>query len=657
MKLWLLIFFFLPTCSFAQEGNRRQDSGHLEKTANEMRVSYSAHHSYDVVEYTLFMDWYSILAGSSNSYSGIMQIKFCPDLVSPLNEINIDNDTTYLHVDSAFANGEMLQLSIADTELNITLDKQYLAGDTGIVTLYYHVIDHPANQQKGFYYYYAGEQPTSGYTVPHTIAYTMSEPSDAHDWMPCYDDPSDKALCEISTRVPNGYVAASNGTLVSKIDNHDGSTTFNWSEDYPIATYLMCTTAAQFAIVQRSYTKSDGSTIPIQYYIYPEDSSGAVSNSECNIDTVASMIKFYESLYGTFPFDKYGMTGIEPFAYGGMEHQTITTLKRSYEFSRRVVAHELAHQWWGDMVTLGTWNDIWLNESFATYSELMQLQFQSQSSFENEMQYYESQYFLEYNQVQYAIYAPPPGYIFGLAEYYKGAWVLDMLRNIVGDSTFFAIFRAYRSDFQFRNAVTTDFVNVVNQVTHSDMSWYFNEWIFQPGFPVCSYIYRKEGTSLVFYLKQEQTNAPIFKMPVEFAVYFQGQKTVGSFVDSTTTQTFTIEFPSPPDSVIFDPDDKIIKQMVTWSDTTVPYSSVSLNNFPNPFNSSTQITYTIPAGSKVSFEIFDVLGRKVKTFDEGYLEANTYGVRFDAHDLASGVYICRMTTAFGNKVIKLLLEK
>ena len=664
MKTLALCLFFLPVVSFAQTGNPAGTGGDLKFNPNKIenintgvRVNYTAHHSYDVIGYILSMDWYEIISGLSNSYSGVMQIEFRPDLTIPLNQIDIDNDSTFLKVDSATSGGKLLAINRIDTKLNITLDKNYAAGDTGIVILYYHVIDELPNLQKGFYYYYAGEQPTPGYTVPHTIAYTMSEPSDAHEWMPCYDDPSDKALCQISVRVPNGYVAASNGTLVSETDNQDGSTTFDWKEDYPIATYLMCVTAAQFSVLQENYTKKDGSIIPIQYYVYPEDSASAVSNSECSIDTVASMIKFYESIYGAFPFDKYGITGIEPFSYGGMEHQTITTLNRKYEFDRRDVAHELAHQWWGDMVTLGTWNDIWLNESFATYSEAMELQHLSQSAFESEMQFYEDQFFLEDIQKRYAIYGPPPDYIFGLAEYYKGAWVLNMLRNIEGDSTFFAIFKTYRSEFQFGNAVTADFENVVNQVTHSDMNWFFNEWIFQPGYPVYAYTYRREGNSLVFYLKQMQTEAPIFKMPVQFAAYFQGKETVGSFVDSTVTQTSTIEFPTQPDSVVFDPDNRIMKQVVPWSDTTMPYSSLLINNFPNPFNSTTRITYTLPVGTKVSFEIYDVLGRKVKYLDKGYQEADTYSITFDGSGLASGVYICRMTTDFGNRIIKLLLEK
>lgn len=651
--------FISPACLAQErfEDNVKILAPHAEDLGHVYKANYSGHHSYDVIEYKLSMDWYDIILGLSNSYSGTMQMKFLPDLANPLDRIDIDNDTTCLHVDSAFSGSKMLALTNAGMKLNVVLNRNYGSGDTGIVTLYYHVVDQPANSQKGFYYYSAGDQLTSSYTVPRTIAYTMSEPSDAHDWMPCYDDPSDKALCEVSIRVPDGYVAASNGTLSSRIDNHNGSTTFNWSEVYPIATYLMCATAAQFSVVQRNFIKSNGDTILIQYYVFPEDSSGAVSSSDCNIDTVASMIGFYESLYGNFAFDKYGMTGIEPFGYGGMEHQTITTLLRKYEFNRKVVAHELAHQWWGDMVTLGTWNDIWLNESFATYSEAMQLQHLSQAAFESEMEFYASQFFMEDSQIRYPVYAPPPGYIFGLAEYYKGAWVLDMLRSIVGDSTFFEILRTYRAEFQYGNAITTDFESVVSQITHADMSWFFNEWIFQAGYPVYSYTYRKEGNLLVFYLKQVQTNAPIFKMPVKFSAYFQGKGTVGSFVDSVASQTFTIPFAAQPDSVFFDPYNEIMKQVVTWGDTTIPYSSTSINIFPNPFKSSTKITYTIPAGTKVKLEIFDVLGRRIKSFDAGYQEANTYTITFDGSELATGVYICRMTSDFGNRVIKLLLEK
>lgn len=621
------------------------------------RVNYAVHHSYDVLDYDLSMDWFDVLAGNSSAYRGVMKVTFVPDSTTGLSAIDLDNDQAFLKIDSAFSGGKYLSMTSSPGKININLERTYASNDTGLLIVYYHVKDtlSGTTAQKGFYLFDSGET-VNGLLVTHTIAYTMSEPSDARDWMPCYDDPSDKASCEISIRVPDGYVAASNGTLVDSVDNHDGSKIFDWREDYPIATYLMCATAARFSVVTRNFTKGDGSSIPIQYYVYPEDFGGAVSNSTCDIDTIASMIKFYESLYGFYPFDKYGMTGIEPFYYGGMEHETITTLKRNYEFRRDVVAHELAHQWWGDMVTLGTWKDIWLNESFATYSEAMQLQHLSESEYKNEMQSYERTYF---QQVQYAIYAPQEqgAYLFDLAEYYKGAWVLSMLRNIVGDSTFFAIMRTYRTDFQFGNAVTSDFENVVNQVTHSDMNWFFDEWIFQPGFPVYSFNWKRVGSSVVFYLKQEQTDSPIFKMPVEFAVYSHGNTTTGTFVDSTLTQAYTLKIADQPDSVVFDPDEKLLSQVVAWTDTTLPFTSLELDNFPNPFNTTTQIRYTIPEGTNVSLEVFDVIGRKVMSIDEGYQEANTHTVEFDGRLLASGVYICRLRTAIGSRAIKILLEK
>ena len=629
-----------------------------------MKSEYSGRHSYNVLNYKLYIDWSEVLDSVSTRFSGVMQMTFVPDLVSPLDSIGVNTDPIYLQIDSAISDGKSVSTDTSEGKVYVHLDSPLSAGDTGKVTLYYRV-NNPglANNslQKGFYLYYRGEE-VNGNVVPHTVAYTMSEPSDARAWMPCYDDPSDKAFCEISIRVPDGFTAASNGTLVSKVSNGDGTTTFNWSEDYPIATYLMCATVARFSLVQAFYTKSDGSKIPVQYYVYPEDSSAAASNTECNVDTVVSMIKFFSSLYGEYPFDKYGMTGVEPFGYGGMEHQTITTLNRNYEFRRLDVAHELAHQWWGDMVTLGTWKDIWLNEGFATYSEAMQLQHDDLQAFRNEMGYYAAQYFIENKSINYAIYAPPPGYIFGLAEYYKAAWVLNMLRNIVGDSTFFEIFRTYRADFQFANAVTSDFMNVVNQVTHADMNWFFNEWIYGTGYPVYSFVYRpvESGNYLRLYLKQVQTNGPTFKMPVEFAVYSDGRETTLGFVDSLAYQAASFPFKSPVDSVVFDPNDKILSRVVAWHDSINPTQQspkFQFSVYPNPFSDKSAIQYEIDADTHVEFRVYDIIGRLVDSLGEGFQPAGIYTITLDGSQLASGAYLVRMNTDFGSKTSKILIEK
>ncbi|HEY9165464.1 MAG TPA: M1 family aminopeptidase [Candidatus Kryptonia bacterium] len=654
-KSLFICFFIVTPVAFAQIKNALYTGGDKQMVSSEESINYVSPHAYDVLKYNLYMDWYAVLQNESLRYNGIMEITFRPDATSPLDSINLDNDGVYLRVDSAFAYNRRLSLNSNGSRLIVYLDTNLVAGDTGVVRLYYHVTNpglSNSSPQKGFYLYYR-----DGSTVFHTIAYTMSEPSDAHYWMPCYDDPSDKALSEISVRVPDGFVAASNGRLAATTNNHDGSITYDWVEDFPIATYLMCATVSQFAVVQGTFVRAPGDSIPVQYYVYPEDSAAAVSNGSCDVDSVISMIKFYSSIYGPYPFEKYAMTCIEPFYYGGMEHTTITTVKRNYEFDRRVVAHELAHHWWGDNVTLGTWKDIWLNEGFATYSEAMQQQHLSESDFHSEMQYYEAQFFGEYDTTKYAAYAPPPGLIFGLAEYYKGAWVLHMLRSIVGDSTFFDIMKTYRADFQFGNAVTTDFAGDVSKVTGSDMSWFFNEWIFSPGYPIYSYTYRRSGDTLNFTVEQNQVNAPFFKMPIDLGVYSGGTTSILHFTDSLQLQSVSFFFSGTIDSVSFDPSDKILKLTSPWSDSMTSPSPVTITSFPNPFSRSTTIQYVIAGDSKVTIEVYDILGRKIRSIEQGYQSAGFHDITFDAVGLASGAYLCRIVTAFGDRTTKILLEK
>jgi len=657
------VFFFIGFASSSYGAGLASGIAGVRQGNNRIISRENAiHHSYDVLKYNLFVDWYDVLSQRSLRYYGIMQITFRPDLENPLDSISLDIGSQFLTVDSAYSGGKSIHFNTGDGILTVNLDSAYRSNDTATVSLYYHV-DNPGlsgySQQRGFYFYYAGEQLANGYVVPQTVAYTMSEPSDARYWMPCYDDPSDKALDEITVRVPTAYTAASNGKLLSITDNHDGSRTFHWQENFPVATYLMCITASVFSVVQTTYISSPGDTIPVQYFVYPEDSAAAVSNFDTNIDSVVSMLKFYSSIYGSYPFEKYAMAAIEPFQYGGMEHTTITTINRNHEFERKYVAHELAHHWWGDNVTPGTWNDIWLNEGFAVYSEAMQLEHLDTASFKDEMDYYKNEYFLEYDTVKYAIYAPPSGLIFGLAEYYKAAWVLHMLKHIVGDSTYLSILHSYLADFRFGNAVTSDLINVVDQAVDHDMIWFFDEWIYGEGYPIYSYSYQISSNSITFYLMQNQSGAPIFKMPLELGFYSAGKETLLSFTDSLRLQTFRFPFLTTIDSIVLDPGDNVLKQTVAWTDSTLPKlsSPPTIALFPNPFNGSAQIQYSFGADSHVTIDVYDIIGRKIKSLDEGYQQAGAYIVDFNGEGLASGVYLFRLHTDSGDKMAKVLLLK
>ena len=322
----------------------------------------------------------------------------------------------------------------------IHLGQTFSVGDTLRIEISYrrvHGYPRPSSRQ-GYYFF----RDTIG--LPANLGYTFSEPSDARFWFPCYDEPWDKATAEMNITVPDGYVAASNGRLLATASNGNGTATWRWREDHQIATYLMCITASRFRVSTFPYVSAQGDTIPLQYFTWQSDSAGAAAF----LPTVRQMVSRYSELYGEYPFDKYGMSSIVPFVYLGMEHQTMTTLNRYVQTDPRTVSHELAHQWWGDNVTCGTWADVWLNESFATYSEALWRE--STGGFLALKSYMKDTLDgFRFGSWQGAVYDPlGQGFnLFDQVVYSKGGWVLHTLRGVLGDSLFFRSLSAYRRTF------------------------------------------------------------------------------------------------------------------------------------------------------------------------------------------------------------------
>lgn len=549
-----------------------------------------------------------------------------------------------LEIDSVVVEGIPRPYLTNDATENLTvrLGSVHPSGDTVHLDVFYRRLPGIARSTLRLGYYYFRDTIPG---LPANLGYTMSEPSNARCWMPCLDEPDEKATSAISVTVPAGYVAASNGRFLGTQDNGNGTTTWRWREDHPIATYLMCATVSRFTVPFVRLARAAGDTIPVEYFVWARDSLATAAY----LPTVTRMISNLSALFGPYPWDKYGMSSLSPFAYGGMEHQTITTLNEAVQTDDDVVVHELAHQWWGDLVTCATWPDVWLNESFATYGEA--LWHESLGGAPALEAFMLSIQDTNAGSWGGAVYDPQSqGFdLFSSVVYTKGAWALHALRGVMGDSAFFRCLRRWRDLYGQSSATTAQFQSAVESVTLSEMHWFFDEWIYGKGWPVYSFAFNWADGALAARLVQQQSGE-VFTMPVRIRAYAHGADTTFAAWDSLRTQDFRFPLALRPDSVVFDPDHWILHQTgAPVSPPPVPGIPVQIalqQNYPNPFNPSTEITYdlpeTAPALSYVTLTVYDAIGRKVATLFEGFQSPGVYKVRFEGLRLASGAYFYRL---------------
>lgn len=388
---------------------------------------------------------------------GLTGFRFRLHQVLTISDVRVDDvPATWTRVDEA--------------SVDVTLNRAYAAGEE------FHVL-----------VAYAGNPPQSGYlSITPSHAYNVSEPWFAYLWWPVKDDLLDKTTAELAFTVPNGFVVASNGSLLG-IDALDGSRQrYRWSTQYPTADYLYCFGIANYNTFDATWTYG-GTTMPLKFYITPA-SDDPQNRASCL--ATADMLTVFSDLYGIYPFiqEKYGIYEFSDVAFGGMEHQTMTG--QQY-FGEEITSHELAHQWWGDNVTCATWHDIWLNEGFATYSSALYEEFRPGGSAQWlhwMMSYLRPTKF--YGTV-YCFDASDPERLFDYDyTYLKGGWVLHMLRHVIGDAAFFQTLAAYRAEFQGGAATTADFERIVEAVSGRELSWFFAEWVYGSGAPSYSYAWR-----------------------------------------------------------------------------------------------------------------------------------------------------------------------
>jgi len=315
-------------------------------------------------------------------------------------------------------------------------------------------------------------------TGPDGERYVAAEPDAAHSWFPANDHPLDKAAFDFHLTVPDGVFAAANGTLVGTTEDI-GATTYDWSEPGPMAPYLATVVYGPGYRLVPDGASSAVAGVPVRH-VLPRD---LAARPPASLGRTGEMIAFLADRFGPFPFDRAGVAIVGGFA-SALETQTLVLVDRSLATApaaELVLVHELAHEWFGNSVSVARWDDVWLNEGFATFAELLWVEREEGAT----------AYRRELTRRREAVLRrspPPPGRppaddLFNLGVYERGALTLAALRDEVGDETFFGILRTYATRFRYGNATTADLVAVAEEVSGRDLEAFFTAWLVAPDLP------------------------------------------------------------------------------------------------------------------------------------------------------------------------------
>jgi aminopeptidase N len=613
-------------------------------------------HKFDVLNYKINIDIRScFLSPYPKSFNGSVEVRFRID--TALNVITLNAVNTSITVSSVGLAG--VSFTHASNLLNITLDRIYNPGEIATVRVNY---SHANVSDQAFY-------------ASNGMVFTDCEPEGARKWFPCYDKPSDKATVDLTAKVPANAKLGSNGRLADSLLTGD-SLYYHWVSRDPVATYLVVMSGKvnyNLDIVYWRKLSNPNDSVPIRFYYNSGENPSTMKTK------IIPMTTYYSQKFGEHPFEKNGFATLNnQFTWGGMENQTLTSLCPNC-WSENLISHEFAHQWFGDMITCGTWADIWLNEGFATYCEALWLESTSgYSAYKSDILGDASGYLSSnpgwamYNP-DWIINTPPTNTLFNTAiTYYKGACVLHMLRYTIGDTLFFNALKSYATDslggFKYNSSVTDDFASKVSQVAGQDMSWFINQWVKEPNHPVYQnyYNFADLGTGqwrVNFTARQVQTNSAFHKMPIVLKIAFtSGTDSLIRVMNDANNQQFSFTFNRQPSSLAFDPNNDIVLKQASLilgiEDENFATADYQLNqNYPNPFNPVTKISYVLPKESDVKLKIFDLQGKEVTTLVNEKQKSGNYEVDFNAANLPSGVYIYKLTAGNFQSMRKLTLLK
>ena len=549
-----------------------------------------------------------------------------------------------------------------DVELNYTHNSNLLT-----VTL-----DNPVNNGYNFNIIiaYDGQPQSSGFGSfgfnqhnGEPMIWSLSEPYGARDWWPCKDTPNDKAdSVDISLEVPSELIAASNGKLINKDVNGDW-TTYHWQERYPIATYLVSVAIHPYTVFYDWYKYSPTDSMRLEYYVFPDHFDSVQTTYSLTKDMIGAMA----DRFGEYPFinEKYGHA---EFVWGGgMEHQTITSLGR---YDEGLIAHELGHQWWGDMVTCANFHHIWLNEGLATYSEALWYENRDNDiqSLHNEMELNKNWYGFRPGTIYVEDTTSVSSIFNGSLSYAKASWVVHMLRHVVGDSAFFNGLQEFGDRYRFKSAVTEQFQTVMEEVSGKDLESFFQRWIYGELYPIYEVVYSQSDNNLLMQIIQIQ-GSDVFIMPIDIKATYKDESESTWVVDNAMRQQFySLIIPNGKtiQKLELDPDNWILKKISeirldSLGNGIIPNEFYLHPVYPNPFNAGVTIRFDLENEGEVQLNIFDILGNHIWQ-QSGYFVSGAHFIKWDGKDqlgnkIPSGTYVVEVNNGILVKNRKMLLLK
>jgi aminopeptidase N len=479
---------------------------------------------------------------------------------------SIPFDSAGLQYSSVTVNGATAVYHTDGNKLVVDLAQPAKAGDRLEI-----VATYTTTPVRGIYFI----RPDSKYPNMQPEIWSQGETEDNRRWFPTWDEPNEKSPSELIVTVQKGWTVIANGSLKSQSDSADGSaTTFDWVEVHPHSSYLTAFSAGPYTAFHTATTRPDGSEIPVDYFTSAEDAKYATLCFGRTKDIVA----FFQQIIGvTYPWEKYDQTTVERFTAGGMENASATTQTElaihppSWDLVRPcdgLVAHELAHQWWGDDVTTPDWANIWINEGYATYFEELWAQHHfGEARFEYERYDAQQSYFSETKRY----WRPIVDYVYASAfdsfdasGYPRPGQVLHMLRWMYGDKRFFGALRDYLNEYQYKTANTHQFFAAISKSLGENLDWFEQEWFYRAAYPhfYVTQSYNASTKTLSLDVTQKNHDGKPFRMPVDVAVYANGHGTLYRFTADRNHQVVPLpHVASMPEMVLFDPNNNILREL------------------------------------------------------------------------------------------------